>query len=70
MNYSNGWIIRGGQKYFTTHHEKGARNKNREAQKSSEVGSTNEPKREGRASVPGEPGARSSWFDDATKEIW
>jgi hypothetical protein len=37
-NFKHGWIIKGGQKHVTTYYEKGSRNKNREAQKSSQVG--------------------------------
>jgi hypothetical protein len=33
MCYKYGWVIKSGQKYFTTHHEEGARDKNLEAEK-------------------------------------
>jgi len=65
INWKNGWVIKGGQKYFTTNHEKGPRNKNLQIEERAslctQVGPEHGPKT-ARA-------ARSLWFDDPTREI-
>jgi len=69
-----GWVIKGGQKYFATDHEKGSRDQNREAQKLSEdpspqVGYQHNV-RKGEGDRAGGMPARSFWFDDPqAKEI-
>jgi hypothetical protein len=67
LNFRYGWIIKGGQKYFTPHHEKGARNKNFEAERTEafEVGHAQHVRKD---TTPIE--GRSAWFsEDAAREI-
>jgi hypothetical protein len=78
LNSRYGRIKRGGQEHAPENHEKGARDKNREAQKSSEVGHTNDRK-EGSAAEAYQmygvtPSARlplslADWLATRTKEI-
>jgi len=74
-DYSHGWIVKGGQKYFTTHNEKSARDKNFKAESSEtiEVGHTNDRKEKRRAARTWENRAtarcNSLWFDEPTNEI-
>jgi hypothetical protein len=65
--FTYGWIIKGGQKHTTSHHEKGARDKNREAQKVSEVGHPHNVRK--REDAPSPAAARSRWFDDQAAKI-
>jgi len=83
INWKHGWVIKGGQKYFTTHNEKSARDKNFQIESSKTiwkvaktiwVGHTNDRKEEapGRTHM-GEIRAtarcNSLWFDEPTNEI-
>jgi len=67
MSYKYGWVIKGGQKYFTTHHEKSARDKNSEVEgaETFEVGESKSTEK-----GPSDPYWRQSWFGfDAAREI-
>jgi len=74
VDWKHGWIIKGGQKHFTTHHEKGARDKNPKTQgrKTFEVGHTNDRKEIDQwrpFQLRWKAEERSHWFDDQTREI-
>jgi hypothetical protein len=49
----HGWVIKGGQKYFTAHHEKSARDQNRKIKISEKVGQRNDDRKvQGTAARP------------------
>jgi hypothetical protein len=70
INWKNGWIIKGGQKYATKNHEKSSRDQDFKIESSetlSQVGHQhNVRKREAAAS---DRAPRSLWFTDSTREI-
>jgi len=77
-DYKHGWVIKGGQKYFTTHNEKSARDKNFQIESSKTiwkvaktiwVGHTNDRKENAPAGQETNSGRRSAWFLDQTREI-
>jgi hypothetical protein len=70
INWKHGWVIKGGQKYFTTHNEKSARDKNCEIKKRKtiEVGHPQYVRKDATSSTK-ESSASSSWFLDETREI-
>jgi len=70
-DYKHGWVVKGGQKYFTTHNEKSPRDKNFKAESSEtlEVGHTNDRKENAPAGQETNSGRRSAWFLDQTREI-
>jgi len=71
-DYKHGWVIKGGQKYFTTYNEKGTRDKNfkTEVSKTSfKVGPQNVRKEDAPAVARAKSRRPSAWFLDETREI-
>jgi hypothetical protein len=71
-DWKHGWVIKRGQKYFTAHYEKGARDKDRETEISEKVGQINDDRKERGttgSSNPSCPSDWSAWYLDPSYEI-